>query len=413
MALQNTSNYGSIPSGLPTYFSFGIISHMGETSLYDAMRTQNGTKFDFRFQWLTGGVNTGKDWTTWANGTFLTKYVTESGTHGYIPVLLYYELCQSNGPHPGTDCNTGSNDVQYTGNLKTKSLMKTYFSNWTLLMQKIGAYGKPVVVVAEPDFWGFMQVVAGKQYGTNDPTSIPAEVKASGNPDAVSFPNNVQGFAWALLHIRDKYAPNARLALHVSYWSAGYDIGTSTKTNIDVAAVAQTTADFINKAGIVGNPSNASTWDVLTNDVSWRYLAGKSGTWWDRYNKTFPNFARYLSFMRGVNQDTHRLVIMLQVPVGNQYYDTMNNTTDHYQDNRAEYIFGHIADFVNAGIIAVLFGKNSSPLDLRHDGITNPSPISTYECDKCNTHISHYPDDDGGYLRLTLGAYMKHPIPLP
>ena len=47
---------------------------------------------------------------------------------------------------------------------------------------------------------------------------------------------------------------------------------------------------------------------------------------------------------------------MWQVPVGNQYYDTENNSAGHTQDNKAQYILGHIADFANAGIIGVLFG---------------------------------------------------------
>jgi hypothetical protein len=120
--------------------------------------------------------------------------------------------------------------------------------------------------------------------------------------------------------------------------------------------------------------------------------------------------------MSVLNQYTHRRVIMWQVPVGNQYFDTMNNTPGHYQDNRAEYILGHVPDFAAAGIIGVLFGTGqaygASNTDAMHDGVTNPAPINTFECNACNTHVSTYPDDDGGYLRIFIGAYMKNPLKL-
>ena len=104
---------------------------------------------------------------------------------------------------------------------------------------------------------------------------------------------------------------------------------------------------------------------------------------------------------------------MWQVPMGNQYFDTMNNTSGHYQDNRAEYILGNVASFAAAGVIAVLFGPGNGGtmnIDAMHDGVTNPAPVSSYECNLCNTHKSSYPDDDGGYLRLFVGLYMQHPL---
>jgi hypothetical protein len=101
---------------------------------------------------------------------------------------------------------------------------------------------------------------------------------------------------------------------------------------------------------------------------------------------------------------------MWQVPAGNQYFDTMDNTQGHTQDNRAEYILGHIADFAAAGIMGVLFGPGNggtTVTDARNDGVTNPAPISTYECARCNTHTSAYADDDGGYLRIFVGQYYQ------
>src|SRR6202011_484614 len=97
-----------------------------------------------------------------------------------------------------------------TGNLADASTMNTYFANWVLLLQKIGAFGKPVLVIVEPDLWGFLQMAS---HGSDNAANVAASVSSSGYADAAGFPNTAQGFAWALLHMRDKYAPKATLAL--------------------------------------------------------------------------------------------------------------------------------------------------------------------------------------------------------
>jgi hypothetical protein len=405
---------GGIPSAFPHYFSFGVMSPSGSAYLLDQMRSQNGTAYAFRYQYLTGGVNTGRGWETWNSppGQFATNYMQESAQHGYMPVFVYYEMCLSNGPNPGSSCG-GNNIGQDTGNLKDGATMKAYFGNWVLMLQKIAAFGRPVLVIVEPDLWGFLQNASN---GSNNAASVPASVSSSGFADAAGFPNNAQGFAWALLHMRDKYARNAILALHASTWAAGIDIATYTGASLNVAGVAQREAAFLNSAGIVGNPSGVSSWDVISNDVA-DFDSGQPGGrgWWDRYNRTFPNFSRYLQFIGYLSQDTHRRIVMWQVPMGNQYFDTMNNSPGHYQDNRAEYILGNVRSFAAAGIIAVLFGPGNygtMNIDARHDGVTNPAPINTYECNACNNHQSAYPDDDGGYLRIFVGLYMKNPVPI-
>lgn len=408
------SGSGTIPSGLPRYFSFGISNSPGAASVLDDQRSQNGTAFAFRYQYLTGGVNTGHGWETWNQpaGQFATYYMQESAQHSYIPALVFYELCPSNGP-VGSLCGK-QDDKQDAANIADPTVMKAYYANWVLLLQKVGAFGKPVLIIVEPDLWGFLQ---SSTHGGDNAASVSASVSSSGYPDAAGYPNTAQGFAWALLHMRDTYARNAILAINSSPWGTGTDIGGDTSSSLDLTALAQRDAKFLNSAGLVGNPAGVSTWDLISNDVADRDSAqANPPVWWDRYNRTFPNFSRFLSFISLLTQDTHRRVVMWQVPVGNQYFDTMNNTTGHYQDNRAEYILGHVSDFASAGIIGVLFGSGQSGgtanTDAMKDGVTNPAPISTYECNDCNNHTSSYPDDDGGYLRIFIGAYMKKPVML-
>ena len=408
------SGSGGVPAAFPRYFSFGVMNPPGAASDLDQMRSQNGAAFAFRYQYLTGGVNTGKGWETWNQpaGQFATYYMQESAQHGYMPVFVYYEICLSNGPQPSSYCG-GHNLQQDTGNLADASTMNAYFANWVLMLQKIAAFGKPVLVIVEPDLWGFLQNASN---GSNNAANVPASVSSSGYADAAGFPNTAQGFAWALLHMRDKYARNALLTIHASTWAAGADIATDTRPSLDVAGRAQAEANFLNSAGLSGNPAGVSSWDLVSNDVADFDSAQPGGrSWWDRYNKTFPNFARYLAFIGDISRDTHRRVVMWQVPMGNQYFDTMNNTPGHYQDNRAEYILGNVASFAAAGVIAVLFGPGNGGtmnIDAMHDGVTNPAPISSYECNYCNNHTSIYPDDDGGYLRIFVGQYMQHPVPI-
>ncbi|HLZ25291.1 MAG TPA: hypothetical protein VKQ30_24485 [Ktedonobacterales bacterium] len=394
-----------LPPGIPHYFSFGVMNAPGGVTLLDDMRTHNGTAWDYRYQYLTGGVNTGHGWETWNSptGAFASYYMRESASHHYIPAFVYYELCYSSGScPPDTQSDTD------LANLNTPSVMSAYFANWRLLMREIGSFGGPTLVVVEPDLWGFMQRAALAK--GNVPAAVPASVASSGDADVGSLPNNGQGYAWALLHIRDLYAPNAVLALDVSYWSTGADLGTSTDPNLDVNGIMQQTAQFVQGAGLNGNPAGISAWDLISSDVSDRD-SGQGSAWWDPTNTLFPNFSRYLSFISGFTRATGKKVVMWQVPEGNQYFDTENNTPHHTQDNRATYILGHVADFARAGVIGVLFGPGNGGTTINddaHDGVTNPSPIAGFQCDLCNTHISVYPDDDGGYLRLFVGAYYRH-----
>lgn len=403
----------NLPTAFPKYFSFGVMNSPTDINTLDQMRTQNGTAFSFRYQYLAGGVNTGHGWETWNQpaGQFATYYMQASDQHKYIPTFVYYEICQSSGPN-GSTCgaNQGAQDA---GNLANATVMKAYYANWTLLMKAIGSFGKPALVIVEPDLWGFLESAGS---GSTNAANLSASVKSSGNADTASYPNTVQGFSWALLHMRDKYAPNALLALHASTWATQTDIATDTRTSLNMQQLAQTEATFLKSAGIANNPAGVSSWDILSSDVADYDSAQPGGrSWWDRNNITFPNFTRYLTFIKALSQATGKRVVMWQVPEGNQYFKTMNNSTGHYQDNRAEYILNHVSDFAAAGIIAVLFGPGNGGTtitDAQHDGVTNGGTITGYECANCNTHVSTYPDDDGGYLRIFIGQYLKNPVQL-
>jgi hypothetical protein len=254
-------------------------------------------------------------------------------------------------------------------------------------------------------------------------------VASSGFAEAAGIPNTAQGYAWALLKLRDSYAPNAILAIHASGWANGIDIDSSTDPNVNAAAVADSTAAFLNSAGISSNPYG-TTWDLVFNDLddhdaAWWEQQGKVNAsythWWDPTNVKFPNFSRYLSWVAELHTKTARPQVAWQVPVGNQYYLTMNNTCGHYQDNVAQYFISNASSLFTSGLIAVLFGSGNScqttNTDARADGITNNNGAPTTDtlgyCNACNTHTSTVADDDGGFLRVFVGQYYAAVQPKP
>jgi hypothetical protein len=381
--------------------------------------TSSGVPWRYRFQYLSGGANTGGGWETWQNlslppGQFAADYMTNStkAPASYIPVFTYYELLQSS---PSTGSNESTRDFN---NLNNAATMNAYYANFKLLMQKAGVYGGQVVVHVEPDFWGYMQ----QRGGGGGAAAITAKVSSSGFAEASAYPDTLVGFASELKFLRDTYAPNVLLAAHASMWSTGVDIASDTRSSINAPAEADKTAAFLNSAGV-------GAWDAVFNDVddhnaAWWELASCGSPpcvnqnythWWDTSNLKFPNFTRYLAWVAELRAQTARPQVAWQVPMGNQYFLTMNNTCGHYQDNVAPYFIAHAAELHNAGLAAVLFGAGNSCQtsydDSQSDGITNNSGVPTTDslgaCTACNNNASSVPDDDGGYLRIFVGAYYK------
>ncbi len=383
--------------------------------------TASGVPWRYRFQYLAGGVNTGHGWATWNSpaGAFATSYMQASTTPpaNYITVFTYYMLSGSN---PATGATESDRDFS---NLNNPSTMKAYYGDFKLLMQTIGAFqGGTVVVHVEPDLWAYLQQRAHSQ-GASTADALSASVASSGFGEASAFADTTQGFGRLLVHLRDVYAPSALLAVHASMWSSGIDIASNTGPKVDARAEADKTATFLN---------STASWNLVFNDVddhnaAWWELASCGSPpcvnqwfthWWDPQNMRFPNFARYLIWVSELRAQTGRQQVAWQVPMGNQYYLTMNNTCGHYQDNVAPYFIAHAADLYSAGLIAVLFGPGNgcqtTYYDSMKDGVTNnagaPTTDSLGGCAACNPHTSTSADDDGGYLRTFVGAYYASTV---
>jgi len=360
---------------------------------------ESGVPWAARYTYLAGGVNTGKGWATWSSepGAYATEYADHSLAAGYIPVFSYYQLQQS---RPGIGPTEAQHDAN---NLADADTMRAYYADFRLLMRSL-AHARIAVVHVEPDLWGYLE------QSRSDASKIPAKVEATGDEDVASEPNTAAGFAQALMDLRDRYAPRVLLAVHASAWGAGADPVVS-RAALDPSSLGRTTAQFLRT---LERPDRR--WDLVFHDIIDRDAALADGkvlgqSWWDPTNRTLPNFTRWLAFVAALSTGLDRRIVIWQVPVGNQRSRSMDNTPGHYQDNRAEYFVAHPDLLAAAGIGAVLFGPGTDDgtwyLDARHDGITNPPPVSSFECDRCNTDVPAYPDDDGGLLRTSVGAYYR------
>ena len=428
-----------VPAGLPDHLAIGLAAQPPELQPSGWVGAA-GIPFDFVYQYLAGGVNNGQGWQTWnTNAQFPLWYADDAHARGAIPVFPYYMLLQSTGP-----CDACGEAQQDLAHLNSSSVMATYYADFAKLMQRLGSgthdgitgYGDLTIVHVEPDLAGYAQQAvldnAADCYGFctgqgNDPALLGASVASSGYAPVAGYPDTFQGFNHALLHLRDLYAPNVMLAFHVNLWATGPDIGSSIHASDDPTVLGNRAGAFANASGVSSAPAGTSTYDLLFNDVAdrdagyYKYVVGRPNVWWDQTNATLPNFQRFEQYLDAVTTTTGRRLMVWQIPLGNQWFQTMNNTDGHYQDNRAEYFFAHLQDLADVGVIALLFGRGNAGSttnnNAKGDGITNPPSFCTTDGTSsgqvCNTRPSSSTDDDGGYLRMQAASYYTAPLDLP
>lgn len=210
--------------------------------------------------------------------------------------------------------------------------------------------------------------------------------------------------------MRDTYAPNVVLAYALSYWGTNHDPLYEKPTDATLDTGSGRSAAFY---ASLGAGSDVVFAEFSDRDADFkRYQQGDSGAWW--YADDFARNVRYLARFSSLTQ---KRIVMWQIPLGNTKMRAMNDSWDHYQDNKVEWFFDdpgrpNRSAYVRAGVIAFLFGGGADgttcACDAAGDGITNPAPIAA------NTRVSLNADDDGGYFRERAAAYYATgAIPLP
>jgi len=392
---RTTASLPPLPKAWPHTLQIGLASEPG-----DAAKMRRTARFGFRYQYLAGGVNTGKGWATWnENGSFVTRYIRDSVARKMIPVFPYYMMLQSN-PAGGDEKQV---DLAHAGSVE---VMRAYYADLKLFFQRARQATKGAVVLhVEPDFWGYAQ-----QASKNDSAStVPAAVASTGLSELAALPNTVAGFAQAIVLLRDKLAPNVILAYHMSIWGTMHDIIYEKPSSATVRRYAARSAAFERSLG--------ARFDIAFGEFSdrdagfYQVVQGNPKLWFKP-----ADFSRHLLYMKTFVRAAKLRMAIWQIPYGNTIMRAENNTWNHYQDNRAQWLLGssgraHLRAYRDAGVVAFLFGRGADgptcACDAAGDGITNPEPING------NTQSSYSADDDGGYFRVRAKAYYKKPLKIP
>jgi hypothetical protein len=386
----------AIPAGWPSTLQLGMADSPG-----GAAALRQSVPVGFRYQYLAGGANTGGGWATWnTNGDFARYYIEDSRANGVVPVFTYYQIVQS---APGNSMGEADG---VAANLANASTMGAYFGDMKLFFQKAGAAGGTTVLHVEPDMWAYIQQKAAN----NDPTTVPVRVASSGVPELAGLPDNAAGLAQAIVRLRDRYAPNVVLGYHFSPWGTGNDFTRSDPSDAVVDGLGVTTARFYQ--GLEAEFDVAFT-DIADRDADFKRLQyGDQGAW-----LTAADYGRIALYIKAFVRTAGLRAVVWQLPYGNTKMRAQNNTWNHYQDNKVEWLLddpsrAHLASFVDAGVIGFFFGRGADGVtcacDANGDGVTNPAPING------NNLLSLSADDDGGFFRDRAASYYRAgAMPLP
>lgn len=336
LAVLDAPPGGAVPAGLPARPAWGT-NEWSETPGAD-WQVNSGVPWDYVYQYIT------YEWYTdgWG-GNFVGRFVGQAWNKGYIPVVTVY-LMLAVPPH----CGEGA--ACYYQKLQNPATVSAYLEALEeAARQAQGA--QPVLFHLEPDFMGFMQQMSNSPDAPggviqDDPTSFPVALNVAG------YPNTLAGFGQRMVDLIHETAPNVLVAPHASMWAVNRDPNGVTP---DLAeSYAERTAAFLMAAG-------GAQADLLFVEWSDRDAGSGLRPWWDDTNHTLPHVGRAVLWENALSTAAGRRIILWQVPAGNMELD---NSPQHYQDNRVAYAFRHARDLYEAGVIAVLFGAGQA--DMTH-----------------------------------------------
>jgi len=336
---------------MPPRVAVGLFSDTGDTWMKDS-----GVKWDARYRYFTKGWADNWGWGAY-DGSWGLAYLQECDQQGFLPVVQYYLM---NG-------ESGYNESVFYATTRSAATMKTYFTEFKMLMQRAKEFGKPVLVLMEGDGFAYMQIQSG-----NNPDAYSA-IADSGLTELQNLPNTAAGWGLAFLQLRKSVgASNVILGMHISAWASLKDISYYSLTD-PLEPEVQNVYGFLSKLGLAANMTG-QTFDVLVGDPLdrdsdyYRVVKGEN-RWWDASDTASiqsASFNRYAEWLRIWNQVAQKRWVLWQIPLGNSNHlnvENNNGPREGYKDNRPEYFFGngtaHIAKFANVGVIALLFGAGT------------------------------------------------------
>jgi hypothetical protein len=402
------------------FFQHFTIGQDAPASWFQDTWTNNAAKWDCRVAYMSGGVGQGGSFPFFANptgiglpnGTHVSQLDSfildcQSVTSGtVIPWITFYNLAQSYPANYGnptaTPPTTNQPDVATPYNAKVTSTMLAYFQLFKWTMQTCAKYSPmPIVVHLEPDSWSYFLLSGPTTTDTSGLTVFHPEldqvqVGITGMSEIADLPNTAIGFAQALKRLRDLYAPsNVLLATNPSGWDWQY-----TMSGARMGGYWK---------------QMCPDWDLAAFEFGDRDQGCSAAPPFGQNCGICGTYANHIQWITDFHAQSGLFVCMWQVAVGNTYFNTCNNTNEHYCDNHIQFLLENyptstsfMDSYIAAGCIGWMFnagqGFQDHVYDALNDGITNPPTITANE-----GHVSVYADDDGGFARLRGSAYYATP----
>jgi hypothetical protein len=309
--------------------------------------------FDVRYVYLAGGSlgdtpctscsACSSDWWGCWQGTRQPpgRYVTDlidsceaatgrGAARAQIPAFTYYQFLHASGASEGDGEVSAFNDATVLGK---------YLNDFRFLLQTIDA--RVALVHIEPDLWGYVRNRSG------DPATVLAKVREANPTDCPDAQPSAAGLATCMIAMTRRYAPNAKVGLHVSPWTGM----NNTNTRFNVANEARSAGTFMTALG--ANNGDYLVTDPSDRDAAYYESINQPNRWWDDTNTKLPNFHQAFAWTKGVTEQAGLPMIQWQVPVGNM---SLDDSADHWRDNRLDYFFAHMDEVAASHTVMLLFG---------------------------------------------------------
>jgi hypothetical protein len=317
---------GMMPTSLPQQIGWGS-NAWSETAGQD-WQVNSGVPWDYVYQYITYG------WESWGDN-FVSRFVNQAWNKGFTPIVTVYMML-------GVPPNCGETSLCYAQKLQNATTVQAYLDSLGRAAQEASG-SEAVIFNLEPDFYGYMQQLSNSSSRPpgvipNDPSSYPVALNKAG------YENNLAGFGRYIVDLIHTTAPNALAAPMASMWATNAD--PLSVTGEAAVQMAESTAAFIDAMG-------GAQADLLVVEWSDRDAGSGLRPWWDDTDMETPRPTRAILWENALSHAAQKRLLLWQVPVGNMALD---NTCDHYQDNRAAYAFSHPRDLADAGVSGVVFG---------------------------------------------------------
>lgn len=138
---QPTGVKGPIPTGMPNRLAVGLFEEAGQSWMRDS-----GVPWDVRYRYFTKGWVDNWGWGQ-PDGSWGKTFLVESNTQGFIPAPVFYQLF----------AEPGGGEGESLAKVQNAATMRGYFNDLKVLLQHSKEYGKPMLLLVEPDAVGLLQ----------------------------------------------------------------------------------------------------------------------------------------------------------------------------------------------------------------------------------------------------------------